>query len=92
VKATALLQIIGSDGSGRRVPCRAKFGGPWVRVQLSEDVVLERGISYRLVLLTDDGVPIEGVTTLEAESDLLRRVSVSSLVFSFSSQGGESPA
>lgn len=93
LKSTALLEITGSDGSARRVPCRAKFGAPWVSVQLKEDVVLERGISYRMVLLREDGAPIEGVIAFEADSGLLRPVSVSSLGFLFdSSQGDEKPA
>jgi hypothetical protein len=79
-KSRALLEITGSDGSARRVPCQAKFGGGRVRVQLYEDVVLERGIAYRLVLLREDGVPFAGVAALEAESGLLRPVSLSSLV------------
>jgi hypothetical protein len=91
--STALLEITGSDGSARRVPCRARFGAPWVSVQLQEDVVLECGVSYRMVLLRENGAPIEGVTAFEADSGLLRRVSVSSLGFPFdSSQGGEKPA
>ncbi len=81
LKSKALLEISGSDGSARRVACRVRFGGPWVSIRLHEDVVLERGISYRLVLLTEDGVPVEGVTVFEAESKLVRPVSLSALVF-----------
>jgi hypothetical protein len=93
LEPTALLEITGSDGSGRRVPCRAKFGAPWVSVQFYEEVVLERGISYRMVLLRKDGAPIEGVTALEVDSGLLRPVSMSSVGFLFdSSKGGEKPA
>ncbi len=88
LKSTAFLEITGSDGSARRVPCRARFGGPWVSVQLNEDVVLESGISYRLVLLREDGVPIEGVTAFESDSDLLRPVSLSSLVFCLTAAKG----
>jgi hypothetical protein len=91
-KSTALLEITGSDGSARRLPCRATFGAPWVSVQLYEDVVLERGISYRMILLKEDGARIEGVTAFEADSGLLRPVSVSSLGFLFDSSqvGGRS--
>src|SRR5262249_6780014 len=89
LKSSALLEITGSDGSARRVPCRAKFGGPWVSVKLYEAVVLEPGISYRMVLVTEDGVPVEGVTAFE-DSDPLRPVSVSSIVLCLTAaQGGE---
>jgi hypothetical protein len=87
LKSTAFLEITGSDGSARRVPCLVKFGGPWVSVKLHEAVVLERGISYRMVLLREDGVPIEGVTAFE-DSDLLRPVSVSSLVLCLTAAKG----
>lgn len=93
LKSTAFLEITGSDGSARRVPCRATFRAPWVSVQFYEEVILERGISYRMILLREDGAPIEGVTALEVDSGLLRLVSVLSLGFVFdSSQGGEKPA
>jgi hypothetical protein len=93
LESTALLEITGSDGSARRVPCRAKIGAPWVSVQLYEEIVLERGISYRMVLLRQDGAPMEGVTALEVDGGLLRPVSMLSVGFLFdSSQGGEKPA
>src|SRR5262245_50481423 len=79
--STALLEITGSDGSTRRVPCRVKVGAPSVTVRLQEEVALERGVSYRMVLIEANGAPLEGFTALESDSGLLRSVSLVSLGF-----------
>jgi hypothetical protein len=60
-----------------------------VTVQLYKEVVLERGISYRMVLVKADGVPLEGVTAFESDSGLLRSVSLLSLGFPLDSSQAE---